>query len=100
MYIFVASALLSLAIASKGIVEPILAIKLALGTYLISLATYAYNDVTDALADRINKVDRVLARGKVDDKTVKRVSIALFLVGMVILMHINMYTAIIALTCT
>ncbi|MEM0030683.1 MAG: UbiA family prenyltransferase, partial [Candidatus Nitrosocaldus sp.] len=100
VYIFVASALLSLAIASKGIVEPILAIKLALGTYLISLATYAYNDVTDALADRINKVDRVLARGKVDDKTVKRVSIALFLVGMVILMHINMYTAIIALTCT
>lgn len=100
VYIFVASALLSLAIASEGLVEPMVAIKLALGTYLISLATYTYNDVTDTLADRINKVDRALTRGKVDDKTIKRLSIALFSAGMILLMHINLYTAIIALTCT
>ncbi|MFN4337217.1 MAG: UbiA family prenyltransferase [Candidatus Nitrosocaldus sp.] len=99
VYIFVASTLLSLAIASKEF-EPILAIRLALGTYLISLATYAYNDVTDALADRINKVDRVLAKGKADDKTIKRISITLLLVGVILLIHINLYTAIVALTCT
>ncbi|MEM2923341.1 MAG: UbiA family prenyltransferase [Candidatus Nitrosocaldus sp.] len=100
MYIFVASALLSLIIASKGIVEPILAIKLAVGTYLISLATYAYNDVTDTMADRINKVNRALVRGKANDKVVKRLSIALFSIGMILLLHINLYTAIIALICT
>lgn len=100
VYIFVASALLSLTIASKGMVEPMLAIKLTVGTYLISLATYAYNDVTDTVADRINKVNRAIVRGKVDDKVVKRVSIALFSIGMALLMHINLYTAIIALLCT
>ncbi len=99
VYIFVASALLSLAVASKEF-EPMLAIKLALGTYLISLATYAYNDVTDALADKVNKVDRALARGRADDKTVKRISIVLFLAGLILLMHINLYTAMVALTCT
>lgn len=100
VYIFVASALLSLAVASRGMVEPILAIKLASGTYMISLATYAYNDVTDTIADRVNKVDRVLARGRMDGKTVERLSIALFSTGMILLVHINVYTAIIALLCT
>lgn len=103
VYIFVVSALLSLAVASRGSeIEPLLALRLALGTYLVSLATYAYNDVTDTLADRINRVDRILARSRVEDdhRAIKRLSMILFSIGMLLLVHINLYTATIALICT
>jgi 4-hydroxybenzoate polyprenyltransferase len=100
VYIFALTSLLSLAIASNGNIEPSIALRLLFGTYTISLATYIYNDLYDVRADRLNKVNRLVVNGYADVTKLIRLIASLFIVGLLLLVSINIYTVVISCICS
>jgi len=100
VYIFALTSLLSLAIASNGNIEPSIALRLLFGTYAISLATYIYNDLYDVRADRLNKVNRLVVNGYADVTKLIRLIASLFIVGLLLLVSINIYTVAISCICS
>lgn len=99
VYIFASAALISLFIASSGMPYPLIAIKLVLGVYLVSLATYVYNDATDTAVDKINASNRLLVSGKATKRSVITLALLMLSSGLALTISINPYTALIAAIC-
>jgi geranylgeranylglycerol-phosphate geranylgeranyltransferase len=99
VYIFAMTSFISVLVADEN-VEPSIVLRLVAGTYMVSLATYIYNDLYDIYADRLNNVKRITVISDVNRKSLLRLVISLLASGLLLLISINIYTMMIACICS
>ncbi len=99
VYIFAMTSLVSVLVADEN-VEPSIVLRLVAGTYMVSLATYIYNDLYDINADRLNNVKRITVISDVNRRSMLRLVISLLASGLLLLISINVYTMMIACICS
>ncbi len=99
VYIFAMTSFVSVLVAEEN-VEPSIVLRLVAGTYMVSLATYIYNDLYDINADRLNNVKRITVTSDVNKRSMLRLVISLLASGLLLLISINIYTMIIACICS
>ena len=87
---FAWAALISILIATKAAPPLITAIAITLTSYMIALSVYIYNDVVDYEVDKINKLERPVAQGKVSRKDAATISLILAITGVVVSYLVNM----------
>jgi 4-hydroxybenzoate polyprenyltransferase len=96
VYIFAWTALISVLIATNLNPDPFVAVSAVASIYLLALATYIYNDITDIKADSVNSSNRPLVSGRVSRNQVLVLSSILNTVGILLALSINMYVALVA----
>jgi geranylgeranylglycerol-phosphate geranylgeranyltransferase len=88
--IFAWATLISILIATKAAPPLITAIAITFTSYMIALSVYIYNDVVDYEVDKINKLERPVAQGKVSRKDAATISLILAITGVVVSYLVNM----------
>jgi len=96
VYIFAWTALISVLIATNLNPDPFVAIRAVAAIYLLALATYIYNDITDIKADSVNSSNRPLVSGRVSRNLVLVLSFILNSAGILLALSINIYVALVA----
>ena len=99
VYIFAMTSLVSVLVTEQN-VEPSIVLRLVAGTYMVSLATYIYNDLYDINADRLNNVKRIAVTSDVNRGSMLRLVVSLLASGLLLLISINIYTMMIACICS
>jgi 4-hydroxybenzoate polyprenyltransferase len=84
-------------VALKGIPRPLQFVYAILTPFLILTAVYVLNDAMDYELDRINKIDRAIATGKITPKEGKIAAFILFSLGLVLSALINVETLLLSL---
>ncbi|MGH9934417.1 MAG: UbiA prenyltransferase family protein [Nitrososphaerales archaeon] len=96
VYIFAWTALISVLIATNLNPDPFVTVSAVAAIYLLALATYIYNDITDIKADSVNSSNRPLVSGRVHKNQVLVLSIILNSAGILLALSINVYAALVA----
>ncbi len=98
VYAFAVSALGVYLVVTGGKVTDItVPIRLGISAYLLALATYLYNDITDYKTDLVNKRATVYSLGDARQRMTRYYTLAFFAISTILAFSINYYTGIASL---
>lgn len=92
VYIFAFATLISFLLGSNGDYDLSTGLRVVAACYLLALATYTYNDVTDFEVDRINKTNRPSVTGNASRKELSGLVAVLFGLSLALAASINVQT--------
>jgi geranylgeranylglycerol-phosphate geranylgeranyltransferase len=100
VYIFAIATLISFLLGANGSYDAFIALRVTAACYLLALATYIYNDVTDFEVDKINNTHRPSVTGKASKKELSGLVSILFGSSLALAASINAETLLLASLCT
>lgn len=84
------STFIALLVASKGMPPLLAATKVLVTSYMMTLSVFLFNDIIDFEVDKINELDRPIARGKVSRGEAMSLVILLSIVSIILSLSLNL----------